>query len=146
MTLELLSDRVAGLEKSKSEWEALCREMLSTITLEGNKEHFSHMPEDWHVIVDSWVKRFHELCEAEKIGEFCCQHAEKMNQLTNPDVVCGSDFVGKCAICGNDELYSYHVPEYLWRKILPERLWNEIVCGKCFHSASLKISSKNKEK
>ena len=71
------------------------------------------------------------------MNKFCCQSAEKMWQLTNPDAISSSEFVGKCAVCGDDEPYSYTVPESLWRKILPKRLWHQIVCGKCFHEAAI---------
>lgn len=64
--LEKLSDQVGGLEESKSEWEALAREILSTITLEGNKEVFALLPEDWHRMVSAWVNRFHVIEAAEQ--------------------------------------------------------------------------------
>lgn len=66
MTLELLSSRVAWLEESKSDWEALCREMLATITLEGNKEFFAPLDETWTNTVDAWVDRFHAIEAAEQ--------------------------------------------------------------------------------
>ena len=66
MTLELLSSRVSWLEESKSDWEALCREMLVTITLEGNKEFFAPLDETWTNTVDAWVDRFHAIEAAEQ--------------------------------------------------------------------------------
>ncbi len=61
MTLELLASTVDAMEKSKSEWEGLCREMLTTITMDGNKEVFAVLPETWHSIVSAWVNKFHEI-------------------------------------------------------------------------------------
>ena len=66
MTLELLASRVDAMEKSKSAWEGLCREMLATITLEANKEYFSVLDDTWHKSVDVWVNRFHSIEDAEQ--------------------------------------------------------------------------------
>jgi len=66
MTLELLASRVDAMEKSKSAWEGLCREMLATITLEANKEYFSVLDDTWHKSVDVWVNRFHSIEAAEQ--------------------------------------------------------------------------------
>lgn len=64
--------------------------------------------------------------------KFCCQEAEKMNQWTNPNALL-SITIGKCIICKCDENYIYHVPENFWRKIIPKKYWNEIICAGCFH-------------
>jgi hypothetical protein len=63
MTLELLLSRVDWMEESKSEWEALCRDILSTVTLEANKEYFAVLDETWHGRVNEWVERFDALVE-----------------------------------------------------------------------------------
>jgi len=70
------------------------------------------------------------------IDRFCCLSAEKLHYWTDPNVELGN-FCGKCAVCGCDERYTYHVPESLWRRVLPKRLWDEIVCAKCFHEAAM---------
>lgn len=66
-------------------------------------------------------------------GAFDAQVAlEKLNAWTNPDQVL-SPFTGTCIACGITENYTYHVPESLWRKVIPAKWWNEIICAKCFH-------------
>lgn len=54
------------MEKSKSNWEALCRQILATITLEANKEKFAAMPESWHNLVSIWTDEFHILVETDQ--------------------------------------------------------------------------------
>lgn len=89
--LEILSDQVGGLEKSKSDWEALAREMLATITLEGNKEVFASLPENWHSAVSAWVNRFHLIEAAEQSfaadGAASCQCETYYTIAMHP--VCG---------------------------------------------------------
>jgi hypothetical protein len=65
-------------------------------------------------------------------AKFCCQAAQKMDYLTDPNAEPPISFCGTCAVCGRDEPYTYHVPESLWRKVVPERYWHEIVCAGCF--------------
>lgn len=70
-----------------------------------------------------------------EVGEvFCCESAEKMHHLTDPSAPVSESFCGVCAVCGCDEKYTYHVPESLWRKVLPKPLWESVVCAKCFHN------------
>lgn len=66
-------------------------------------------------------------------GKYCCIYHEKMEALINPDFKIDYNFVGQCAVCGGPEPYTYHVPESLWRKIVPREKWNSIICAKCFH-------------
>lgn len=65
--------------------------------------------------------------------KFCCEAAEKLNEWTNTDIPLNTT-IGSCVICGCEENYVYHVPENWWRKIIPEKYWNEIVCAGCFHN------------
>lgn len=58
---------------------------------------------------------------------------EKMRAWTDPSFVSESSWVGECASCGCAETYTYHVPESLWRRVLPEKWWSEVVCAACFH-------------
>ena len=70
--------------------------------------------------------------------EFCCQAAEKMYHLTDPNAPLSMvGFGGRCIICGDSEPYTYHVPENLWRVIIPEQYWHSIVCAKCFHNLAV---------
>lgn len=65
---------------------------------------------------------------------------EKLRALTDPHREEWSNFGGRCAICGRDEPYTYHVPESLWRKILPPQYWDSIVCAKCFDEQARHIT------
>ena len=58
---------------------------------------------------------------------------EKLEQLTNPDSPMPTIMGGNCSLCGCIENYIYHVPENIWRKVIPKGKWNEIVCACCFH-------------
>ena len=66
------------------------------------------------------------------VRRFCCQDAEKMRQLTDPFASVSENFCGVCAVCKRDEPYTYHVPEAIWRKIVPKEHWNAVVCAACF--------------
>jgi len=57
--------------------------------------------------------------------------ALKWSAWINPDLPMG-DFGGRCVYCHRVEPYTYHVPEALWRQVVPERWWKEIVCASCF--------------
>lgn len=74
-----------------------------------------------------------------KKGKFCCQADEKLREWTDPNYCPLSTFhpTGYCSVCGVLESYIYHVPEALWRNILPKDLWNEVVCAGCFHYFAL---------
>jgi hypothetical protein len=57
---------------------------------------------------------------------------EKFKWWLDPDVIDTFNPVGNCSLCNRPETYVYHVPECLWRKIVPQELWQEIVCAGCF--------------
>lgn len=58
---------------------------------------------------------------------------EKLREWTDPNAPLPAGFTGSCVSCGVHENYTYHVPENLWRVVIPERWWSEIVCAACFH-------------
>ncbi len=37
-----------------------------------------------------------------------------------------------CKACGRADKFDYTVPDEIWHKALPERLWNRVVCLSCF--------------
>lgn len=80
-------------------------------------------------ILDKYTQ---EITQQRIIGSFCCQAAEKMYYLTDSSASVPISFCGQCVLCRRSEPYSYHVPESLWRKIVPEKHWNDIVCAGCF--------------
>lgn len=57
---------------------------------------------------------------------------EKLRQWVDPDAPTQTDWCGTCAVCRRPEPYVYHVPEVLWRHVLPPALWGEVVCAACF--------------
>lgn len=37
-----------------------------------------------------------------------------------------------CKACGSPDKFNFHVPDRIWRSVVPERLWNCVVCLGCF--------------
>ena len=38
----------------------------------------------------------------------------------------------KCKVCGQADGFDFHVPDDIWRSIVPKRLQNRVVCLRCF--------------
>lgn len=60
-----LSEQVKALEESKDAWESLCREIMATLLIEGNKEVFAVLPATWHEIVGSWHRQLEKIAKNE---------------------------------------------------------------------------------
>jgi hypothetical protein len=43
-----------------------------------------------------------------------------------------------CKSCGRVACFNFHLPDWLWQKVLPKRLWNRVVCLCCFDSFARK--------
>ena len=46
-----------------------------------------------------------------------------------PQEVCNQQ---TCSVCGRKDCFNFHLPDPLWRSVLPERLWEKVVCLCCF--------------
>jgi len=56
-----ITKQVALLESSHHKISMLLSEVLATLTLEGNQHLFEQVPEDWHLLVELWHKRYRKL-------------------------------------------------------------------------------------
>ena len=37
-----------------------------------------------------------------------------------------------CKVCGRADCFNFHMPDWLWQKVVPERYQNTVVCLCCF--------------
>lgn len=38
----------------------------------------------------------------------------------------------KCSVCGCEEKFNFHVPDEIWKKAVPQKYQNRVVCLSCF--------------
>lgn len=38
----------------------------------------------------------------------------------------------KCAVCGCQEKFNFHVPDAIWEKAVPRKYRNRVICLSCF--------------
>jgi hypothetical protein len=38
----------------------------------------------------------------------------------------------QCTVCGCEEKFNFHVPDDVWKKVLPSQYQNTVVCLSCF--------------
>jgi hypothetical protein len=56
-----VANQVAALERSLFKCRALCVEIVTTLTIEGNAHWFRDLPEGWEHLVTAWKKRLEAL-------------------------------------------------------------------------------------
>jgi hypothetical protein len=66
MRITGLAQEVARLEKQRDDAIDLLSTVLATITIDGNKRYFAAFPDDWRVLVDSWVSEFQSIKAAQQ--------------------------------------------------------------------------------
>ena len=38
----------------------------------------------------------------------------------------------KCGVCKCQDKFNFHVPDKLWRQVVPKEYWSKVVCLQCF--------------
>jgi hypothetical protein len=49
------------------------------------------------------------------------------------------DFIRqKCHVCHCEDKFNFHVSDELWRQVVPQPLWHNVVCLQCFDELARK--------
>jgi hypothetical protein len=43
-----------------------------------------------------------------------------------------------CKVCGRADKFDFHVPDIVWKRVVPQRYHNKVVCLPCFDNFALK--------
>jgi len=43
-----------------------------------------------------------------------------------------------CKVCDRMDCFNFHLPDWLWQRVVPKRLWNRVVCLCCFDEFAAK--------
>ena len=43
-----------------------------------------------------------------------------------------------CKVCGRSDKFNYNVPDELWKKVVPAKYHNKVVCLECFDQLAFK--------
>ena len=49
--------------------------------------------------------------------------------MTTPQPLCHQQ---TCIVCGRKDCFDFHLPDWLWKSVLPQRHWEKVVCLCCF--------------
>ena len=63
VSLPPLTERVMELEERCIGLQELAREMLATLSMEGNAHLFEHMPSSFFDLLEKWTKQYQHLVE-----------------------------------------------------------------------------------